>query len=144
MRSALVISLLAVILSGCASLADRNPDGTWINQTAIDAAVKQGNLRQALLANGPNLEWKINSKANQAIYSNGFELGEGKIVSAAEGKLHIDFYGNFFEDLSVKGGDLVQAASESGPEQHFQKPENPAPEGAQPGSSFERDRKSVV
>ncbi|KPW91784.1 MULTISPECIES: hypothetical protein [Pseudomonas syringae group] len=138
MRSALAISLLAVILGGCASHADRNPDGTWINQTAIDAAVKQGNLRQALLANGPNLEWKINSKANQAIYSNGFELGEGKIVSAAEGKLHIDFYGNFFEDLSVKGDELVQAASESGPEQHFQKPENSAPEGAQPGTSFEK------
>lgn len=66
MRSALAISLLAVILGGCASHADRNPDGTWINQTAIDAAVKQGNLRQALLANSPNLEWKINSKANQA------------------------------------------------------------------------------
>lgn len=41
MRSALAISLLAVILGGCASHADRNPDGTWINQTAIDAAVKQ-------------------------------------------------------------------------------------------------------
>ena len=138
MRSALAISLLAVVLGGCSSFADRNPDGTWINQTAIDAAVKQGNLRQALLANGPNLEWQINSKANQAVYSNGFELGEGKIVSAAEGKLHIDFYGNFFEDLSVKGDELVQAASESGPEQHFEKPKNTVPEGAQPGSTFEK------
>jgi hypothetical protein len=138
MRSALAISLLAVILGGCASHADRNPDGTWINQTAIDSAVKGGNLRQALLASGPNLEWQINTKANQAVYSNGFEVGEGKIASAAEGKLHIDFYGNFFEDLSFDGDDLVQAASESGPEQHFEKPEAPAPEGAPAGSSFEK------
>ncbi|RMQ49195.1 putative lipoprotein [Pseudomonas cichorii] len=138
MRSALAISLLAAILSGCASHADRNPDGTWINQTAIDAAVKGGNLREALLANGPNLEWQVNTKANQATYSNGFELGEGKIASAADGKLHINFYGNFAEDLTVKGDSLVQAASESGPEQHFEKPENPAADGAPPGSSFEK------
>lgn len=138
MRCALAISLLAVILSGCASHADRNPDGTWINQAAIDSAVKGGNLRQALLASGPNLEWQVNTKANQAVYSNGFEVGEGKIASAANGKLHIDFYGNFFEDLSLKGDHLVQAASESGPEQHFQKPETLAPEDAPAGSSFEK------
>ncbi|GFM66310.1 hypothetical protein K5D34_11100 [Pseudomonas cichorii] len=138
MRSALAISLLAAILTGCASHADRNPDGTWINQSAIDAAVKGGNLREALLANGPNLEWQVNTQANQAIYSNGFELGEGKISSAADGKLNVNFYGSFSENLSIKGDHLVQAASESGPEQHFEKPKNPAPEGAPSGSSFER------
>ncbi|MEG5265059.1 hypothetical protein TRP66_12195 [Pseudomonas sp. JDS28PS106] len=138
MRSALAISLLAATLVGCASHADLNPDGTWINQTAIDAAVEGGNLRQALLANGPNLEWQIDTKTNQVVYSNGFEVGEGKIASAGDGKLHIDFYGNFFEDLSLKGDELVQAASESGPEQHFEKPEIAAPEGAPAGSSFEK------
>ncbi|MDF2640844.1 MAG: lipoprotein [Pseudomonas sp.] len=138
MRSALAIPLLAALLGGCASHADLNPDGTWINQNAIDAAVKGGNLRQALLASGPNLEWQIDTKANQVFYSNGFEVGEGKIASAADGKLHIDFYGNFFEDLTLKGDHLVQSASESSPEQHFEKPETTAPADAPAGSSFEK------
>lgn len=138
MRSALAISLLAALLGGCASQADLNPDGTWINQNAIDAAVKGGNLRQALLASGPNLEWQIDTKTNQVFYSNGFEVGEGKIASAADGKLHIDFYGNFFEDLTLKGDHLVQAATESSPEQHFEKPEITAPADAPAGTSFEK------
>ncbi|WP_341521805.1 hypothetical protein AABC73_28140 [Pseudomonas sp. G.S.17] len=137
MRFALALSLVAVFLTGCASHADRNPDGTWINQAAIDAAVKGDNLRQALLANGPNLEWQINTKAAQALYSNGFEVGEGKIASAADGKLRIDYY-NSVENLQIKGDQLIQAASESGPEQRFQKPETPAPVGAPAGSSFEK------
>lgn len=136
MRVALALSLIAVFLSGCASHADRNPDGTWINQAAIDAAVKGDNLRQALLANGPNLEWQINTKAGQALYSNGFEVGEGKIASADKGKLRIDYYNNV-EDLQVKGDELIQAASESGPEQRFVQPKTPAADGAPTGSSFE-------
>lgn len=136
MRFALALSLIAVVLSGCASHADRNPDGTWINQAAIDAAVKGDNLRQALLANGPNLEWQINTKNSQALYSNGFEVGEGKIASAADGKLRIDYY-NFVEDLQVKGDELIQAASESGPEQRFVQPKTPAAAGAPTGSAFE-------
>jgi hypothetical protein len=138
MRFALALSLLATLLSGCASHADHNPDGIWINQTAIDAASKGGNLRQALLANGPNLEWHVDTKANQAAFSNGFELSEGKIVSAADGKFHVDFYGNFFEDLTLKDDELVQAASESGPEQRFVQPKEPSPADAPPGSSFEK------
>ncbi|WP_397450617.1 hypothetical protein [Pseudomonas sp. NA-150] len=137
MRVALALSLLAALLSGCAS-HPRDPDGVWINQAAIDAAVKGGNLRQALLANGPNLEWQINTKAGQASFSNGFELGEGKITSAADGKYHIEFYGHSFEELKIKGDDLTQAASDSGPEQHFVQPKEPSPAGAPPGSSFEK------
>ena len=112
MRVALALSLIAVFLSGCASHADRNPDGTWINQAAIDAAVKGDNLRQALLANGPNLEWQIDTKAGQALYSNGFEVGEGKIASADKGKLRIDYYNNV-EDLQVKGDELIQAVGDA-------------------------------
>ncbi|MDB6141022.1 MAG: lipoprotein [Pseudomonas sp.] len=138
MRVALALSLLAALLSGCASHSDRTPDGIWINQVAIDAAVKGGNLRQALLANGPNLEWRIDSKTGQASFSNGFELSEGKITSAADGKYHVDFYGNFSEDLKLKGDDLVQTASDSSPEQHFVQPKDPSPAGAPPGSSFEK------
>lgn len=136
MRFALALSLTALFLSGCASHTDRKPDGTWINQAAIEAAVKGDNLRQALLANGPNLEWQIDTKTSQALYSNGFEVGEGKIASAAGGKLRIDYY-NFVEDLQVKGDELVQAASESGPEQRFEQPATPAAEGAPTGASFE-------
>ncbi|WP_426143748.1 hypothetical protein [Pseudomonas sp. DWP3-1-2] len=137
MRFALALSLVAVFLTGCASHADRNPDGTWINQAAIDAAVKGDNLRQALLANGPNLEWQINTKASQALYSNGFEVGEGKITSAADGKLRVDYY-NSVEKLEIKGDQLIQTASDSGPEQRFEKPATPAPAGAPAGSSFEK------
>lgn len=137
MRFALALTLLAAVLSGCASHSNRTPDGIWINQAAIDAAAKGENLRQSLLANGPNLEWHINTKASQATYSNGFELGEGKITSVADGKVHVDFY-NYADELSVKGDELIQAASDSGPEQHFQLPKDPAPAGAPAGASFER------
>ncbi|WNW14314.1 hypothetical protein RRX38_16655 [Pseudomonas sp. DTU_2021_1001937_2_SI_NGA_ILE_001] len=137
MRRALALSLLAALVSGCASHTDLNPDGVWINQDAIDAAVKSDNLREALLSRGPNLEWQVDSKSGEASFSNGFELGEGKIIDSKNGKLRIEFYGNFFEDLSVAAGQLTQAASESGPEQHFVKPKAaPAPD-APPGSSFE-------
>jgi hypothetical protein len=138
MRARFALSLLVALLSGCASHTPKNPDGTWINQAAIDAAAEGGNLRQSLLAYGPNLEWNINTKASQAIASNGFELSEGKIASNADGKLRVDFYGNSSEELAFKGDDLVQSASDTGPEQHFRAPKEAAPAGAQPGTSFER------
>lgn len=89
MRKALVLSLLALFLGGCASNpADRDISGTWINQAAIDAAAKGGPLREALQAYGPNLEWDVNTKASQARYTNGFENVEGKLLanSPAPGK----------------------------------------------------------
>ncbi len=138
MRVAFALSLLVALLSGCASHSDKSPDGTWINQAAIDAAAQGGNLRQALLAYGPNLEWNINTKAGQATASNGFELSEGKIASNADGKLRVDFYGNASDELTIKGDELVQRASDTGPEQHFRSPKEAPPAGAQPGTSFER------
>ncbi|MFJ3483918.1 hypothetical protein ACIPL1_11140 [Pseudomonas sp. NPDC090202] len=138
MRVAFALSLLAALLSGCASHSNQSPDGTWINQAAIDAAAEGGNLRQALLAYGPNLEWNINTKAHQAVASNGFELSEGTIASNVDGKLRVDFYGNTSDELVIKGKDLVQSASDSSPEQHFRAPKEAAPVGAQPGTSFER------
>jgi hypothetical protein len=41
---------------------------------------KGGNLREALQAYGPNLEWDIDTKANQARYTNGFERPEGTLA----------------------------------------------------------------
>ncbi|MCO8162502.1 hypothetical protein NJC40_04235 [Pseudomonas sp. 21LCFQ02] len=137
MRRALALTLLAALVSGCASHTDVNPDGIWINQNAIDAAVKGSNMREAMLSSGPNLEWQVDTKAGQASFSNGFELGEGKIIESKAGKLRIEFYGNFFEDLSIDGSQLTQAASESGPEQRFVKPKVSLAADAPPGSSFE-------
>jgi len=71
MRKALAVSLLAVLLGGCASDPAKNDvGGIWINQVAIDAASKGGPLREALQAYGPNLEWELNTKAGQARYTN--------------------------------------------------------------------------
>ena len=88
MRHALALSLVALLLGGCASNpADRDISGTWINQVAIDAASKGGPLREALQAYGPNLEWDVNTKAGQARYTNGFENVEGKLLGEAVRRL---------------------------------------------------------
>jgi hypothetical protein len=92
MRNALVLSLLALFLGGCASNpADRDISGTWINQVAIDAASKGVPLREALQAYGPNLEWDVNTKASQARYTNGFENVEGKLLGEESGAWKIAF-----------------------------------------------------
>lgn len=137
MRYALILPLLAALLGGCASHKNADPSGIWINQNAIDAAAKGGNLRRALLANGPTLEWSINTQAGQASFSNGFELSEGTLLSQPDGQWKVDFYGNFEEKLSLRGDELVQAASDSGPEQSFNKVETPPNADAPPGTSFE-------
>ncbi|UVJ43948.1 hypothetical protein NVV94_26110 [Pseudomonas sp. LS1212] len=137
MRYALALSLLAALLSGCASHANRDVNGVWINQNAIDAAAKGVNLRQALLANGPNFEWRVNVPAAQATFSNGFELGDGTLKADGD-QWKVDFYGNYEESLTLDDDELIQAATESGQEQSFQRPKNPAPAGAPPGASFEQ------
>ncbi|WP_038817689.1 lipoprotein, partial [Pseudomonas aeruginosa] len=48
MRRVIFLAAAATLLAGCAGTAD--PSGTWINQAAIDAASKDGKLREALLA----------------------------------------------------------------------------------------------
>ena len=120
MRKALALSLLAVFLGGCASEpANRDISGVWINQAAIDAAAKGGNLREALLAYGPNLEWDIDTKAAQANYTNGFERIEGKLVPEKDGAWKVDFYGSSATMLSLDGDELMQSASDSEPQQPF-------------------------
>ena len=138
MRVAFALSLLAALLSGCASHSNKTPDGVWINQAAIDAAAEGGNLRQSLLAYGPTLEWNINTAAGQATSYNGFELTEGKIAKDPDGTWKVNVYGSASDDLKLKSDELVQSASDSGPEQHFRTPKEAAPAGAQPGTSFER------
>lgn len=139
MRKALALSLLALFLGGCASdPADRDISGTWINQVAIDAASKGGPLREALQAYGPNLEWEVNTKAGQARYTNGFEIAEGKLLGDASGTWKVDFYGSAGTDLKRDGKQLLQVANDNEPEQVFDRPKDPAPEGAPLGANFER------
>jgi len=90
----LPLLLCGALLSGCASTPNNDPSGTWINQAAIDAARESGRLREALLAYGPNLEWQINPEQQQASYSNGFELAEGRLQGAGEGRWQVTFYGD--------------------------------------------------
>jgi len=139
MRNALALSLLALLLGGCASNpADRDISGTWINQVAIDAAAKGGPLREALQAYGPNLEWDVNTKASQARYTNGFENVEGRLLGEQSGAWKVDFYGSSASELKRDGGQLQQAATENEPEQVFDRAQIPVPEGAPIGASFER------
>lgn len=129
--------LFSALLSGCASTPP-NPNGTWINQAAIDAAVEGGNLREALLAYGPNLEWQIDSPRQQASFSNGFERGEGTFELQADGHLQVNFYGDDQESLSLNNRELIQAQSATWPEQRFVRAPA-APDPLAPlGSSFEK------
>jgi hypothetical protein len=139
MRHALALSLVALLLGGCASNpADRDISGTWINQVAIDAAAKGGPLREALQANGPNLEWDINTKAGQARYTNGFENVDGKLLGEESGAWKIDFYGSSGSELKRDGKQLSQSETENESEQVFDRAEVQVPEGAPIGASFER------
>jgi len=139
MRKALALSLLAVFLGGCASdPADRDISGTWINQVAIDKASKGGPLREALQANGPNLEWYVNTQAGQARFTNGFENVEGKLLGDKSGAWKVDFYGSSASELKRDGKQLMQVANDAEPEQLFERSKDPAPEGAPIGASFER------
>ncbi|MDD0842392.1 hypothetical protein [Pseudomonas sp. Gutcm_11s] len=135
MRHLLPLALSAGLLAGCAG--PQSPDGTWINQPIIDAARTGIPLREALLAHGPNLEWRLDSQRGQAAYSNGFEAPEGRLSTTADGLLQVDYQGDYQEQLQLQGDELVQQASAYGPEQHFSRPQQQAEAGAPLGSSFE-------
>ena len=136
MRRLLALTCCLSLLTGCAGQA-ASPDGIWINQPLIDAAREGGPLREALLAYGPNLEWQVDSQRGMATYSNGFELGEGKLVALEPGHWRVDYQGDYHELLSLEGQHMVQQANSNGPEQRFSKPKTAAETGAPVGSSFE-------
>ncbi|WP_252273699.1 hypothetical protein [Pseudomonas subflava] len=135
MRRLLAIALAAGLSAGCAG--PQSPDGTWINQPIIDAARDGIPLREALLAHGPNLEWRLDSQRGLATYSNGFELPEGRLEAGEPGRWRVDYQGDYQEQLEVQGEALIQQASAQGPEQRFARPEHVAEAGAPVGSSFE-------
>ncbi|MCY1404808.1 hypothetical protein D9M71_200300 [compost metagenome] len=137
MRRALVLSVLLGLLTGCAGTPS-DPSGIWINQAAIEAAGKGGKLREALLAYGPNLEWRLDNKAHQATFSNGFELGSGQLNEESPQRWRIDFYGNTREYLELAGKELVQVGSDNWPEQRFARAEQQPTENTPPGATFQR------
>jgi hypothetical protein len=136
MRHLICLLVCTVALSGCAS-KPQDPSGIWINQAAIDAAVKGDHLREALLAYGPNLEWSLNTARQQAVFSNGFELGDGTLSKQAKGQWQVSFYGDNHETLNQQDEALLQLASPTWPEQRFVRPTVAAANGAPIGSSFE-------
>lgn len=144
MRNALAFSLLTLFLGGCASEpANRDISGVWINQAAIDAAAQGGHLREALLANGPTLEWDINVQNAQARYTNGFENVEGTLKAKARGNWQVDVYGSSATALSLDGDELIQAASEADPRQVFRR-SNESVDGDDPlGTHFDTALKSA-
>ena len=144
MRKALVLSLLTIVLGGCASEpARRDISGVWINQAAIDAAANGGNLREALLAYGPNLEWDIDSKNATAHYPNGFESVEGKLLPANDGGWQVSFYGDSATGLSLNGEELIQAETEAEPRQSFVRSPVNVADDAPLGTSFETSLNSA-
>ena len=138
MRKALVLSLLTFVLGGCASVpAHRDISGVWINQAAIDAAANGGNLREALLAYGPNLEWDIDVKNATAHYTNGFESVEGKLLPADDGMWQVSLYGSESTGLSLEGETLIQAETDAEPRQPFVRSQVNVASDAPLGTSFE-------
>lgn len=134
MRHALPLALAALLLGGCASHKPEDFNGTWINQAAIDAAVKGTSLRQALGEHGPVFEWKIDVKNQQASFSNGFEAADGRL-SANEKDWQVSFEGGQSEQLKLDGDEL-QAIDPSGHEQTFVR--SKSPDNAPLGGSFEK------
>ena len=130
--------LCGALLTGCASAPPDDPGGIWINQAAIDAARESGRLREALLAYGPNLEWQIHPERQQASYSNGFELVEGRLQAVGAGQWQVTFYGDYEEQLRLQGDQLTQVASGYWPEQRFARAPTRGDEQAPLGSSFEQ------
>jgi hypothetical protein len=134
MRQALPLALAALLLSGCASHKPEDFNGTWINQDAINAAVKGGSLRQALNEHGPIFEWKLDVASQQASYSNGFEAADGQL-SATDKQWQANFPGGQTEQLALDGAEL-KATDTSGAERSFVRATQPG--NAPLGSSFEK------
>jgi len=134
MRQALPLALAALLLSGCASHKPEDFNGTWINQNAIKAATKSGNLRQALNEHGPVFEWKLDVANQQASFSNGFEAADGQL-SANDKEWLASFQGGQTEQLALDGNELKTTDS-SGVEQTFVRAKQPG--NAPLGGSFEK------
>ncbi|MCO8164465.1 hypothetical protein NJC38_20210 [Pseudomonas sp. 21LCFQ010] len=134
MHRLLGLSLLLALLSSCAVHPERNSDGVWINQAAINAAVGSHTLRRALWANDSIMEWHINTHSGRAVFVSAIERGEGIITRAVDNQLDVRLDGVNVVELRVDQGQLFQTQSLYGPPQRFSKSTGLA--DAQPGSRF--------
>lgn len=136
MRYPLPLFLLlgSALLGGCAS-SPGDIAGTWINQPAIDAAAEHGRLREALLAYGPNLEWRFAPQRHTAWASNGVDIAEGHLARSGEDAWRVTFHGDFGESFVLDGDELLQQPSASAPEQRFVARQ--ATDAERPGQAFE-------
>jgi len=136
MRTPLLPLLLySALLGGCASGPD-DIAGTWVNRPAIDAAAENGKLREAILAYGPNLEWRFAPQRHTAWSSNGVDVGEGHLASEGDAQWRVTFHHDFQERFALDGDELVQQPSASAPEQRFVAAGSDA--DVLPGQTFER------
>ena len=135
MRTPLPLLLCAALLGGCAS-GPKDVAGTWINQPAIDAAAENGKLREALLAYGPNLEWRFAPQRYTAWSSNGVAFGEGHLAAEEARHWRVTFHGDAQENFVLDGKELIQQASASAPEQRFVAVKTAA--DGPPGQAFEQ------
>ncbi|TFF43276.1 hypothetical protein [Pseudomonas sp. RIT623] len=134
MRHALPLALAALILGGCASHKPEDLDGTWINQDAIDSAVKSGRITQTLNKHGLALEWKLDVAKQAASYTNGFEAVDGHLVTAKE-PWEVRFSGDQGQQLGLSGDTLTTNDPEVG-KQRFVRSKTAG--NAPLGGSFER------
>ena len=136
MRRLAALLVCSGLLTGCTS-SGGSPDGTWINQPVIDAARQGGPLREALLAYGPVLEWRLDSQRNLATYSNGYEVPQGRLSVGEGGQLTVDYQGGVQEHLQLRDEQLILQASDQGPQQQFSRATRDVAIGAPIGSHFE-------
>ena len=136
MRRALPLALAALILGGCASHKPEDLEGTWINQDAIDTAVKSGRITQTLNKHGIALEWKLDVAKQAASYTNGFEAVDGHLVTDKE-PWEVRFSGDQGQQLDLSGDQLITHDQDIG-KQRFVRSQDPSAATAPLGSGFEK------
>ena len=130
----ILIVLCLSLLSACTYFMPEK-SSTWINQEAIDAALHNPNLREALLSKGPNLEWKLDPNNHTAQFSDGFEQAEGQLSTSDKGLWQVAFYQEGTETLRQQGKILEQVESSNWPAQSFVRVKS---DDLPLGESFER------
>lgn len=131
----LLLLLGSTLLGGCASGPEQIA-GTWINQPAIDAAADSGKLREALLAYGPNLEWRFAPPRHTAWSSDGVAFSEGHLAAGDDARWQVTFNSDNQQSFVLDGDELIQQPSPNAPQQRFVAADAAA--DSLPGQAFEQ------